>query len=42
MEALKENITGAYKDCETPEDSGKIVNEFHYRRICGLLEDHGG
>lgn len=32
-----------YKNCDLPHDSGKIVNEFHYNRICDLLnpEDLG-
>ena len=21
---------------------GKIINEFHYKRLCGLFADHGG
>lgn len=39
---LKRSIVEDYKNCETPEDSGKIINEFHLRRICALLKDHGG
>jgi len=42
VEALKRNIIEGYKNCESPEDSGKIVNDFHYKRLCNLLADHGG
>jgi len=42
VDALKKNIVESYKDCISPEDSGKIVNEFHYKRLCNLLKDHGG
>jgi len=24
------------------EESGKIVSDFHYRRLCGFFADHGG
>ena len=23
-------------------ESGKVINSFHYKRLCGLLADHGG
>ena len=23
-------------------ESGKIISEFHYNRLCSLMEDHGG
>lgn len=41
--ALNENLVEKYKNCDLPHDSGKIVNEFHYNRICDLLnpEDLG-
>lgn len=42
VDALKQSIRDGYNDCETPEDSGKIINEFHYTRLCNLLKDHGG
>jgi acyl-CoA reductase-like NAD-dependent aldehyde dehydrogenase len=42
IESLKLNLQNAYGNCETPADSGKIVNEFHYNRLCDLFKDHGG
>ena len=42
IESLKFNLKNAYGNCETPADSGKIVNEFHYNRLCDLFKDHGG
>ena len=29
-------------NCNDNMESGKIINSFHYKRLCGLLEDHGG
>ena len=31
-----------FNNCETPAESGKIINEFHYNRLCDLFKDHGG
>ena len=31
-----------FNNCETPAESGKIINEFHYKRLCDLFKDHGG
>lgn len=42
LQAIKDQIINGYDDCKTPADSGKMVNEFHYRRVCDLLKDHGG
>jgi aldehyde dehydrogenase (NAD+) len=42
LEALNDQILNGYDDCKTPADSGKMVNEFHYKRICEMLKDHGG
>ena len=42
IESLKSNLENAYGNCETPADSGKIINEFHYNRICDLFKDHDG
>lgn len=35
-------MKNAYDNGEIPETSGKIVNEFHYNRLCDLFKDHGG
>lgn len=40
--SMKENLETAYGNCESPESSGKMVNEFHYNRICDMFDDHGG
>lgn len=42
LKAIKYEILHGYDDCKTTADSGKMVNEFHYRRVCDLLKDHGG
>ena len=31
-----------FQNGENPATSGKIINEFHYNRICDLFKDHGG
>ena len=41
-DAFEKQLKVGYNNCETPEESGKIVNEFHYKRLCGLLENHQG
>ncbi len=36
-------MKNAYGNCDDISSSGKIINEFHYNRLCNLLkEDHGG
>ena len=42
IDCLRENLATGYNDGKTPADSGKIINEFHYERLCDLLKDHGG
>ena len=42
VQSMKDNLRDGYKNCETPADSGKIINEFHYNRLCQLTKDHGG
>lgn len=42
MIGFKKQLKNGYNDGKTPEDSGKIVADFHYKRLCGFLEDHGG
>lgn len=42
IEILKKFIVENYKECKTPDWSGKMINEFHYKRVCHLLKDHGG
>jgi len=31
-----------FQNGENPATTGKIINEFHYNRICDLFKDHGG
>jgi aldehyde dehydrogenase (NAD+) len=40
--SLKNNLENAYGNCEKPDDSGKMINEFHYNRLCDMFENHGG
>lgn len=42
MKEFKEVIATRYENLETTDASGKMVNEFHYNRICDLLKDCGG
>lgn len=42
VDKVKTFLAENYKDCKTPEWSGKMVNEYHYKRVCALLKDHGG
>ena len=42
VECLREYIKDGFNNGDTPKDSGKVINEFHYNRICDLLQDHGG
>lgn len=35
-------IAEAYGEMREVETAGKVVNEFHYKRLCGMLADHGG
>ena len=39
---MKKQLKEGYNDCVTPEDSGKIINDFHHKRLCNLLKGHGG
>jgi len=40
--ALRHNLENAFGNCDSPDASGKMINEFHYNRICDMFEDHGG
>ena len=42
MESFKKQLEKGYNNCITPAESGKMVNEFHLKRVCSLLENHGG
>lgn len=39
---MKEQLKIGYNNGDTVEENGKLVNEFHYNRVCDLLKDHGG
>jgi len=41
MDEFKKYFKHAFNNNENNE-SGKIVNSFHHRRLCSMLEDHGG
>ncbi len=42
IESFKKQLEKGYNNCQTPAESGKIVNEFHLKRVCSLMENHGG
>mmetsp|Transcript_4428 Transcript_4428/g.7539 ORF Transcript_4428/g.7539 Transcript_4428/m.7539 type:complete len:389 (-) Transcript_4428:471-1637(-) len=42
MEEFRDTLKTRYNNCSSSEESGKMVNEFHYNRICDLLGDCGG
>ena len=42
MASFKREIENGYADGRDEEKSGKIVTAFHYKRLCGMLADHGG
>lgn len=42
MTSFKREVEHAYSDGREELKSGKIVTAFHYKRLCGMLENHGG
>ena len=42
VELLKKNLDKMYNGGKSMQDRGKIINYGHYKRICSLMEDHGG
>ena len=42
MAAFKREIANGYADGADEETCGKIITAFHYKRLCGMLADHGG
>ena len=40
--AFKKQLKVGYDGGKNIEGSGKIISAFHFKRLCGLLEDHGG
>lgn len=38
---MKDHLRIGYNNNKNDE-TGKIINEFHYKRLCGLFADHGG
>jgi len=41
MTALAAQFKKGYNNNENME-TGKIINSFHYKRLCAMLDDHGG
>ena len=39
---LRKYINEFWADGKNVEDMGRVVNEFHTNRICGLMRNHGG
>ena len=39
---MKREIDEAYGGGEGVEANGKLINQFHYNRVCDLLKNHGG
>ena len=35
-------IAEEYGEMREIETAGKVVNEMHYKRLCAMLDDHGG
>ena len=42
INSLREQLKLGYDNAETYKNSGKMINQFHYNRVCNLLKDHGG
>lgn len=42
IDIMREQIKVGHHNCQEPGFTCKVINEFHYRRLCGLLEDHQG
>jgi aldehyde dehydrogenase (NAD+) len=42
IDSFKKQLEKGYNNCTTPAESGKMINEFHLKRVCSLLENHGG
>ena len=42
IEKAREVITQQYQNMRDMSICGKVVNEFHYKRLCALTADHGG
>jgi len=41
LEEIKNEFKRAYNNNEKKE-AGKIINNFHYKRICSMMDDHEG
>ena len=42
IESFKKQLEKGYNNCQTSAESGKMVNEFHLKRVSSLMENHGG
>lgn len=41
LKEMKTHMKEGYSD-NANDEAGKIINEFHYKRLCGYFADHGG
>ena len=42
MTSFKRELENGYEGGKDQGKSGKIITAFHYKRLCGMLGDHGG
>ena len=42
IDSFKKQLEKGYNNFITHAESGKMVNEFHLKRVCSLMQNHGG